>query len=70
MYAHHCPFCGSRQIDTRFERHSYYTLYWQQCEKCDCRGPRSLDKDDSIAWWNERDGKDLGDDEEPEYDPT
>ena len=50
-----CPFCSTSVVSLKTLPGSRYKVV--HCNKCGSTGPKSVNNEYAIEWWNRRDGK-------------
>ena len=49
-----CPFCGRDEPEIREQEGLSAVYYFMECQRCICRGPRSMVKENASKLWNKR----------------
>jgi hypothetical protein len=50
-----CKFCNSYNVDVINPFCTGY--YYVACQQCMCTGPRSVNRDIAVSWWNNGKGE-------------
>lgn len=45
-----CPFCG--RDNPKIKKVNFHSYFRVACERCECRGRRSMEKNKAIELWN------------------